>query len=332
MNQDTEALIAKADTIFKQHFSATTWFERAIFFSWWCGIRDCQFCYMSSQKNANKEYSIRHEASILAEVWLCKKLGWEIGFFTGGINAYSTDKVLDMLKKINMIQGKVWLSVGPLSKLLLEKYKPYIKGVVGSTETINPILHKKVCPSKPLEPYYKMFETAHSLGLQTAMTFIVGLGETREDFPLLAEVIKKYHISKIHVYGLIPHEGTAFADALMPTEEEQAWWIAQLRIAFPTLDIQCGIWSDRIERTHTLLKAGANSISKYQGIKLFAKQTSINIEKEAEKAGREFTGTLTKLPELHVNEIDSFGFSEQLTKQIKKKAEEYIAVMKKNCN
>ena len=38
-----------------------------------------------------------------------------------------------------------------------------------------------------------MFETAHELKLQTAMTFIVGLGETREDFPLLADVIKKYH-------------------------------------------------------------------------------------------------------------------------------------------
>ncbi|MFA6888923.1 MAG: radical SAM protein, partial [Candidatus Woesearchaeota archaeon] len=306
MNQDTEALIKQADIVFKQYFPATTWFERAIFFSWWCGIRDCQFCYMSSQKNSNKEYSIRHEASILAEVWLCKKLGWEIGFFTGGINAFSTDKVLDMLQKINVIYGKVWLSVGPLSKPLLEKYKPYIKGIVGSTETINPILHKKVCPSKPLEPYYKMFETAHELGLETAMTFIVGLGETKEDFPLLADVIKKYYISKIHVYGLIPHEGTVFAHAQAPTAEEQVWWIAQIRIAFPTIDIQCGIWSDRIERTHILLKAGANSISKYQAIKLFAKQPSVNIETEAEKAGRIFTGTLTKLPELNINEIDAY--------------------------
>jgi biotin synthase-like enzyme len=332
MNKETEVLIETADSVFKQHFPATTWFERAIFFSWWCGIRDCQFCYMSAQKNAKKEYSIRHEASILAEVWLCKKLGWEIGFFTGGINAFSTDKVLDMLKKINTIYGKVWLSVGPLSKSLLEKYKPYIRGVVGSTETVNPVLHKKVCPSKPLEPYYNMFETANSLGLETAMTFIVGLGETQKDFPLLAETIKKYHISKIHVYGLIPHEGTAFAHAKPPTEEEQAWWIAQLRMTFPILDIQCGIWSDRIERTHTLLRAGANSISKYQAIKLFAKKTSQDIEKEAAKAGRHFTGTLTTLPALDVHEIDSYDFPKQLTKHIKKKAEEYVAIMQKNCN
>ncbi len=325
------ALITKADNIFKQHFPATTWFERAIFFSWWCGIRDCQFCYMSSQKNSKKEYSIRSEASILAEVWLCKKLGWPIGFFSGGINAFSADKVLDMLKKINLIQGKVWLNVGPLSKLLLEKYEPYIKGVVGSTETINPILHKKVCPSKPLEPYYAMFKTAHRLRLETAMTFIVGLGETREHFSLLIDVINKYHITKIHVYGLVPHEGTAFADAQSPTEEEQAWWIAQLRIAFPTLDIQCGIWSDRIERTHVLLRAGANSISKYQAIKLFARQTSADIEKEAKKAGRIFNGTLTKLPELSINEIDAYNFSPLLTTHIKHKTEEYIAVMRKNC-
>lgn len=330
MHKDTEALINKADKIFKQHFRLTTWFERAIFFSWWCGIRDCQFCFMSSQKNANKEYSIRSEASILAEVWLCKKLGWEIGFFTGGIHAFSADKVLDILKKINVIYGKVWLSVGPISRALLETYKPYIKGVVGSTETINPELHKKVCPSKPLEPYYTMFETAHSLGLETAMTFIVGLGETRNDFPLLADVIEKYHISKIHVYGLIPHKGTVFASAQAPSAEEQAWWIAQIRIGFPTIDIQCGIWSDRIERTHILLQAGANSISKYQAIKLFAKKPSAEIEKEAKKAGRQFRGTLTKLSALDINDIYSYNFPEQLTKQIKKKAEEYIAIMEKN--
>ena len=103
-------------------------------------------------------------------------------------------------------------------------------------------------------------------------------------------------------------------------------------MTFPTLDIQCGIWSDRIERTHTLIRAGENSISKYQAIKLFAKKTSKDIEKEAAKAGRHFTGTLTTLPALDVHEIDSYDFPKQLTKHIKKKAEEYIAIMRKNCN
>ncbi len=332
LSKETEQLIKQAEIIYSQNFPKTTCFERAIFFSWWCGINDCGFCYMSAlpKDKVSKEESIRHEASILAETWLCKKLGWQIGFFTGGINAFSKEKVLDMLKKINKIYGKVWLSVGPLSKTQLEKYAHYIEGIVGSLETINEEIHKKACPSKPLDPYFRMFDTAHSLGLKTAMTFIIGLGETKNDLPTLIGVIQKYNISKIHIYGLIPHEGTAYANAKAPTADEQAWWIAQIRIAFPKMDIQCGIWSDRTERISLLLLAGANSISKFQAIKLFATKPAKDIEAQAKIGRREFLGSLTKLPEMNTNEIDQFGFDEELTKNIKKKAEQYLKLMKRN--
>lgn len=334
LSKETEQLIQKAEIIYAQNFPPTTCFERAIFFSWWCGINDCGFCFMSAlpKDKVSKAESIRHEASILAEIWLCKKVGWQIGFFTGGINAFSADKVLDMLKKINKICGKVWLSVGPLSKTQLEKYAPYIEGIVGSTETINEEIHKKACPSKPLAPYFRMFDAAHELQLKIAMTFIVGLGETRQDLPTLIETIQRYHISKIHMYGLIPHEGTAYANEKAPTADEQAWWIAQIRIAFPKMDIQCGIWSDRTERISLLLRAGANSISKFQAIKLFATKPAKDIEAQAKIGGREFLGSLTTLPEVNTNEIDQFGFDEELTKNIKKKAEQYLKLMKRNTN
>ncbi|MBI5003098.1 radical SAM protein [Candidatus Woesearchaeota archaeon] len=332
LSKETEQVIQKAEIIYKQNFPLTTCFERAIFFSWWCGINDCGFCYMSAlpKDKVSKEESIRHEASILAEVWLCKKVGWQIGFFTGGINAFSGDKVLDMLKKINKIYGKVWLSVGPLAKTQLEKYAPYVEGIVGSLETVNEEIHKKACPSKPLAPYFRMFDAAQELKLKTAMTFIIGLGETKKDLATIREVIERYHISKIHIYGLIPHEGTMYANAQPPTADEQAWWIAQIRIAYPTLDIQCGIWSDRTERISVLLRAGANSISKFQAIKLFATKPAQDIEAQAKIGGREFLGSLTKLPEININEIDDFGFDEELTKNIKKKAEQYLKLMRRN--
>lgn len=333
LSKETQELVTKANRVYLQHFPATTCFERAIFFSWWCGINDCGFCYMSAlpKDKVSKEESIRHEASILAETWLCKKLGWEFGFFSGGINAFTVDKVTDMLKKINIVYGeKVWINIGAVPKPVLEKYAPYIKGVVGSVETVNEEVHKKACPSKPALPYYRMFENAHAMGLQNSMTFIVGLGETRADFPKLVETIKKYHISKIHFYGLVPHEGTLYAAAHPPTAEEQAWWIAQTRIAFPTLDIQCGIWSDRVERISLLLQAGANSISKFQAIKLFATQPAKDIEAQASLAGRRFLGSLTVLPAIDITEIDAFGFDAALTAQIKKKAQQYMKLMQRN--
>src|SRR3989344_5060455 len=247
-------LLEKANKIYLINFAAETCFERAVFFSWGCTIRDCQFCYMSTQpKDKPAREARRSNESILAEFILAKKLGWEIGFFSGGIGVMNPDELTFLLKAINEIVGeKIWLNIGPISKILLEKYKQYVKGIVGSIETINPELHKKVCPSKPIEPYEKMFANAKELGLLIGMTIILGLGETREDITLLKEFIRKHGIEKIHMYSLIPQVGTPYENAPVPAVEEQAWWISNLRIEFPKLDIQCGIWEDRVNRISLL--------------------------------------------------------------------------------
>ncbi|MFH1275771.1 MAG: radical SAM protein, partial [Candidatus Woesearchaeota archaeon] len=333
MNKETQDLIKLASKTFKENFPMQASFERAIFFSWGCTIGDCTFCYMSTQpkEKAVKE-TRRSTASILAEFILSKHLGWDIGFFTGGIGIFTPQEIKFLLQAAHQIIGeKIWLSIGPVPKKLLEEYLPYIKGVVGSTETVNPKLHKKICPSKPLKPYEIMFESATDLGLMKAMTFIVGMGETKDDFILLKEFIEKYKIDKIHVYGLIPQEGTVFENSKPPSAEEQAWWIAKLRITFPKLDIQCGIWEDRIERISLLLKAGSNSISKYKATKLFGTKISHAIENEVKKSGREFKGTLTKLPDIDWNkEVDKLNLEHQLKEEIKAKLEPYLKRMKAN--
>ncbi|HLC90412.1 MAG TPA: radical SAM protein [Candidatus Nanoarchaeia archaeon] len=333
MDPEIAALVQQAGQIYKEHFPLTTGFERAIFFSWGCTIGDCTFCYMSTQPVDKKPVETKRTVeSILAEFILAKKLGWEIGFFTGGIGVFTPREIKDLLEKIYAItQEKIWLSIGPIAKPLLQEFLPYIKGVVGSTETINPVLHKLVCPSKPLAPYERMFVAAKELGLARAMTFIVGMGETREDFQLLKTFIEKYDIDKIHVYGLIPQEGTMFAASLPPTEEEQAWWIAKLRIAFPPLDIQCGIWEDRVGRVSLLLQAGANSISKFKATKLFGTSLAQEIEDQAGQAGRTFVGTLTRLPDIDWDgEIEKLPFSSELKEKVRKKLWLYLQKMQRN--
>lgn len=332
MDDETISLVKEAEEVFNKNFPAETCFERAIFFSWGCAIGDCMFCYMSAQpEGKSPRETKRSSESILAEFILAKNLGWEIGFFTGGIGVFRPEEIEFLLRCAVEITGeKIWLSIGPISKLFLERYLPYIKGVVGSTETINPELHKKVCPSKPLAPYEKMFENAKELGLQKAMTFIVGLGESREDICLLTDFIRKYDINKIHVYGLIPQKGTVFEDKEVPGKEEQAWWIAQLRINFPKLDIQCGIWEDRLERISLLLEAGSNSISKFKAIKLFGSEQASEIEDQAKIAGRKFNGTLTRLPEIDWDkEVDRLSFDEDLKDRIKVKLKQYLSGMAK---
>ena len=326
-------LIEKAEKVYLGNFDSTVLFERAIFFSWGCSIGDCTFCYMSTQpKEKILKETKRSDASLLAEFILAKQLGWDIGFFTGGIGIFTPVELEELLKKIIVVtEEKIWLSIGPITKPLLIRYSPYIRGIVGSTETINPKLHKNICPSKPLAPYERMFESADELGLEKAMTFIAGMGETKDDFLLLKAFIEKYNINKIHVYGLIPQKGTPFENASRPTKEEQAWWIAQLRIAFPRLDIQCGIWEDRTEYLSLLLKAGANSISKFKATKLFGTDIARQIEEESIKAGRKFIGTLTKVPAVNWKEIVyDLPFEEKLKNEILVKLEQYLKTMDKN--
>ena len=174
-----------------------------------------------------------------------------------------------------------------------------------------------------------MFKNAQEMGLQRAMTFIVGMGETREDLTLLKNFITKYGINKIHIYGLIPQAGTPFEKAQKPTVEEQAWWISQLRIAFPTLDIQCGIWEDRIEYVSTLLKSGANTISKFKATKLFGSELAKEIEHQSILAGRTFKGTLTKLPDVDWQaEIQRLSIDSDTKEKIWKKLQLYLQKMK----
>ncbi len=304
-NKQVNQLIKEAGLVYKKHFQMETCFERAIFFSWYCGIADCKYCYMSTQRekieanNGKGKMARRTAASIIAEAILCKKLGWEIGFISGGHKAHDDEGFLQLLKNLNAATGeKFWLNIGPLSRREMEMFLPYTKGYVASIETINSEVHKFVCPSKPIEPFEKSLKIAGELGIKKAMTIILGLGETIDDFELLKDFINRHEIDKIHFYSLNPQKGTVFENSKHINKEYHAEWIAKTRIAFPKIDIQCGIWLDKLDSVELLLAAGANSISKFPAIRYFNSEYSKKLERYAEKSGRKFNGTLTKLPSL----------------------------------
>jgi biotin synthase-like enzyme len=326
------SLLKEASKIYSSNFPNKTWFERALFFSWSCAIKDCTFCYMSTQERRNRnedDKAVRSKESLYAEAIICKNLGWKIGFFTGGINAYSHQDIVEMLSVIKDISGdKLWVSLGPIPESYLKRYAPYIKGVVGSIEAVNEKVHKKVCPSKPILPYVKMFENSKKLGLKNAMTLILGLGETEEDFGILKEFIEKNNIEKIHLYALNPVKGTEFEDQKSPNAEYQAWYIAKTRIAFPKIDIQMGIWKDKIKRIPLLLEAGANSLSKFPMIKEFGSESAMLIEEKARLSGRDFLGSLTKLPKVDWDkEVEKMTVGTEMKKKVKLKLKQYLKKM-----
>lgn len=306
-----------------------TQFERAIFLSWYCAKGDCKFCYMSTQKRLIKDpkKARRSFASILAEVIICKKLGWKIEFLSGGYESFSNQELLFLIKNIYKIYGKVWLNIGVLGKKELKLFKPYIKGVCGAVETINPKLHKEMCPSKPIKPIERMFKACDELKLDKAMTFIIGLGETIKDFDLLKDFLKKKKIKKITFYRLKPQKNTIFYGKKMPSSEYYVEWVKRTREEFPKLHITVGSWLTHLDEISLLLKAGANTITKFPSIKLFNSKFAKKIEAESKKAGRKFIGSLTKMPKINIAEVDKLDLDEKLKKEVKVKLKSYLKRM-----
>lgn len=307
-------------------------FERALFFGWYCGLGDCTFCYMSTLKNklTDPKKGRRSFASIFAETLLCRELGWGIEFISGGYDSYSRDELVFLVHGVYEITGqKQWLNIGSLSLEELKLFAPYLEGFAGAIETINWELRKKVCPSKHLEPILKSYEHCDELGLRKAMTMIVGLGETLEDFKEFERFVREHGISRVTFYALNAHPDTPFTGS--PDKDYYAQWIVQAREAFPELEIIAGAWTDKTHYYSKLLKAGADHITKIPAIRKFGSPELQAIEQEVAKAGKEFSGTLTKYPEVKwddkISELSSKLFSKELKKEIRKKLNVYLKQM-----
>ena len=328
---DYWTLLDKADACVVAHHGTAVRFERSIFFSWYCSIRDCAFCYMSTQPKDKTRMARRTFESLYVETFLSRVLGWQFGFLSGGTGVYTPAEIKGLIKNVSGILGKrIWLNIGVISETLLKDISPFIEGVTGSVETVDRELHPKVCPSKPLEPIEKMYGHAAALGLQNAMTFIIGLGEKPSVIRELEEFISKHHIVKIHLYGLNPQAGTAYESTTPPSKYLQAWYIANIRLAFPDLDIEAGVWEDRISYIPLLLHAGATSLSKFPATRLFGKKQSFDFEDAVRSAGREFLGTLTKMPAPGfdwVAQIAKLDADEDVKELIRKKLFDYVDVM-----
>jgi len=282
------------------------WFGRCIFISWYCDVGTCKFCYRSTQKARIKhaKNARRSLASMIVEAILAKNLGWRIEFLTGGYKVFSIDESVNIAKIISSVYGeKIWLNLGALSEEELEKFKPYVKGVVASIETINPELHKQICPDKHIEDYEKMLSLD---GFKKSMTIVVGLGEDRKDFNLLKEFIEKYKLDRITFYALKPVKDTPYTEG--PSTEDYCYWISETRKAFPELEIIAGTTLRRVGEVSKVLEAGADAITKFPATKKFGSSEAKILESEVAKANREFVSTLTKLPsvdwENEVNKLD----------------------------
>ena len=294
MDSNIFDLIKKAnETTLKNHGSLIT-LERAVFLSWWCDKGDCAFCYMSTQKEKIKDpkKARRNVNNIYAEAEMCKRLDWNIEFLSGGYESFSTQEIKEIATTIKDITGNgVWLNTGITDEL--SEYGSEIKGITGAVEVANPEIHERVCPSKQLEDISNMLDVAGDLGFKKAITIILGLGETLDDVNYIIDYIKDHKIDRVIFYSLNPHKETIYANSSQPASLYYAQVVAQVRLAFPNIEIICGTWIDNLANIGILILSGANGITKFPLFKMFGTKYGKRVEEEVKWAGRNLKGTFT---------------------------------------
>lgn len=294
MDSNIFDLIKNANEItLKKHGNLIT-LERAVFLSWWCDKGDCAFCYMSTQKNKIKDptKARRNVSNILAEAEMCRRLDWNIEFLSGGYKSFTTQEIKQIATDIKDITGDgVWLNTGITDEL--NEYGSEIKGITGAIEVANPQIHEKVCPSKKLDDISNMLDVAGDLGFKKAITIILGLGETLDDVDYLIDYIRDHNIDRVIFYSLNPHKETVYANSSQPASLYYAQVVAQVRLAFPNIEIICGTWIDNLANIGILILSGANGITKFPLFKMFATKYGKRVEEEVKWAGRELKGTFT---------------------------------------
>ncbi|MBU2560447.1 radical SAM protein, partial [archaeon] len=156
--------LKKADSLTRKRTSYVT-LERAILLSWWCDVKTCKFCHMSTQNTGDPEKAKRKPWSILAEAELVKRIGWDVEFLSSGYGAYTKEELRELTQMIAHVTGRPqWLNVGVPPDGL--QFGSEVEGIIGSVETVGHI-RKEICPGKPLPPIKKMLKEAKETGLKT---------------------------------------------------------------------------------------------------------------------------------------------------------------------
>ncbi len=332
LDQKLQPLLKQASRVFKENFSEEVFFERSVFTNWTCAIADCKYCYLSTKPKHNpaqQTAATRSHESILAEVILCKLMGWDIGYITGGLRVEKTEQLIQLLDKITTVYGKkIMMNYGPYSMQTIQELKPHLIGMGSAIESFDEELHDYICPSKPLKSLLTFLENLQQENLQKLITIILGLGEKKEDVDVVIENIKKYNIEKVQLCFLKPQENTPFSEVPSPNMQYMAYWAAKIRIACPNTILKVALVKDRVDDFSLLLKAGVNGFSRFMIFNDFATDFAKKLEEECMKANRNLRGNFTAMPSINIVEqantcLKNLEVSKESKEKIMHKLQQY---------
>ena len=142
-----------------------------------------------------------------------------------------------------------------------------------------------------------------------------------EDVQYIIDYIKDHNIDRVIFYSLNPHKETIYANSSQPASLYYAQVVAQVRLAFPDIEIICGTWIDNLANIGILILSGANGITKFPLFKMFATKYGKRVEEEVKWAGRELKGTFTDKNQLGPEKSE---ISPELDKFIKRYVKESL--------
>lgn len=291
---ELENLLVQAKEVYEAHFDGSCWLGRCIFLSFYCSVNTCDFCFRSvADKRVQDPHKARRSlGSIIAEALMIRAFGWRVEFLTGGYGILEPAEVRRYVLLVKQALGQpLWLNLGVIPSAQLRALKGDVEGVVASVETLEPALHAKTCPDKPLEPYVRMLFAAKDLGFRRGITIVIGLGEDRSHWPYAESFLKEHPLDRVTLYALRPVKGTPYTKG--PSPQELAWWVAMVRTHFPTVEIVVGTAEYRLEEVPLLLRAGANALTKLPATKLFNTAKASRIKELVEGEGRRWVSTLS---------------------------------------
>ncbi|MEO2154927.1 MAG: hypothetical protein ABGW69_03920 [Nanoarchaeota archaeon] len=328
--------------IFKRNHKKEYKFARAIFGSWYCSIRDCKFCFLSTQKSTKPFVSKRRIESIIAEAIIIKELNGELENFTGGVLGNDYSELVKITKLLYFIfKEPIWINLNVVPLKIWDEIKNYVQGLIYSTETFNEKLHNFVAPSKPLKPVEKLYEFLESEKKKKGATLIIGLGETWKDIKITNEFLETWQINQLNLYGLKPIPKTIYENKVIPPLPYFLFWLAEIRIHNPKLVISASKSYRYINEYPFFYKTGANYYSKLRFINDFGKKgfryfnelnkkfdipqkTIVYMEKE------EFEKFKEKVLNYNLEKLEKKSGIELNKELIIEKLRNYLKIMRKN--
>jgi biotin synthase-like enzyme len=324
------ALIADAKKIYTAHFGGDVWFERSVFTNWTCGIADCKYCFLSTKPKLDMT-ALRSVASILAECFVMKQMGWTVGYITGGLRVESTEDMIILLDYLHIVlDEKPMMNFGPYTQKEVAQFAPHVRGMGSAVESFDEELHKFICPSKPLPALMKFLGYLKEYKLQKLITIILGIGEKMSDVDEVIKYVHEYEITTVQLCFLKPQQRTVFSHTPSPDPQYMAWWAAKLRIGCPTLKIKVALVKDRIVDFSLMLDAGVNCFSRYMVFSDFASDFATELELECEKSGRKLIGEFKHVPHIDIDgELQKLDLPLAVKEDMRPKIMSYIRRLKK---